>query len=108
MKWWELFGSKRWPSLGLAASIVLGKPSHNGFQERVFSRGTFFDDPLKQRLKEESYERSVLNSLTMEKIENLMTSTPQITLLVLKYEVGRQQIDSFFAKEKQTKDIIDV
>ena len=108
LKWWEIFGSKRWPSLALAASIVLGKPSHNGFQERVFSRGTYFDDPLKQRLKEESYERSVLNSLNHEKVESLMTMIPQIVLPVLNYEVQRHQIDSFFEKEKQEKDIIGI
>ena len=108
LKWWELFGSKRWPCLGLAASIVLGKPSHNGFQERVFSRGTYFDDPLKQRLKEESYERAVLNSLNQDKIEELMESIPQIVLPELKYEVERQQIEAFFAKEKVQKDIIGI
>jgi hypothetical protein len=42
-KWWHVFGKKRWPEMATAASIMLGKPTHNGFQERVFSRGTYTD-----------------------------------------------------------------
>jgi hypothetical protein len=39
MTWWKL-NEKKYPELAVAANIVLGKPTHNGFQERVFSRGT--------------------------------------------------------------------
>lgn len=40
LKWWRTVGKREFPYLATAACIVLGKPSHNGFQERVFSRGT--------------------------------------------------------------------
>ena len=106
LKWWQVIGAKRWPSLATGAAIVLGKPSHNGFQERVFSRGTYKDDPLKQRMKEENFEKSVLNSLNQEKIKSLMKTMPQIVIPEVKYEIGRQQVDQFFEKEKQNKKII--
>lgn len=105
LKWWEIIGAKRWPCLSNAAAIILGKPSHNGFQERVFSRGTYFDDPLKQRLKEENFEKSVLNSLNQEKIKDLMELIPKIKVPEQKYEVGRQQMNSFFKKENEVKNI---
>ena len=38
--WWKTVGRDKFPKLSTTASILLGKPSHNGFQERVFSRGT--------------------------------------------------------------------
>ena len=104
--WWELVGTKRWPCLGIAASIVLGKPSHNGFQERVFSRGTYFDDPLKQRMKEDNYEKSVLNSLNIKKINDLMELMPEVIVPEQKYEVARQQMELFFEREIQVKNII--
>ena len=78
--------------------------SKNGF----LAAERYFDDPLKQRLKEESYERSVLNSLNQEKIEELMESIPQIVLPEMNNKVERQQIDEFFAKEKVKKDIIGI
>ena len=106
LKWWQVIGAKRWPSLATGAAIVLGKPSHNGFQERVFSRGTYKDDPLKQRMKEENFEKSVLNSLNQEKVKSLMITMPQIVIPEVKYEIGRQQVNQFFEKEKQNKKII--
>ncbi|MCU0338120.1 MAG: hypothetical protein MUF12_09730, partial [Sediminibacterium sp.] len=61
LEWWKNFGYKQWPELATAAAILIGKPTHNGFQERVFSRGTYKDCKLKQRLNEHSFEMSVLN-----------------------------------------------
>jgi NADH dehydrogenase/NADH:ubiquinone oxidoreductase subunit G len=46
----------------------LGKPTHNGFQERVFSRGVYLDGKLKKRLKEENFEMSVLNSFNEQRV----------------------------------------
>jgi hypothetical protein len=106
LKWWKVIGVKRWPSIATAAAAVLGKPSHNAFQERVFSRGTFKDDPLKQRMKEENFEKSVLNSLNQAKVKDLMSEMPQIVIPEVKYEIGRQQVEQFFHKENENKQII--
>jgi NADH dehydrogenase/NADH:ubiquinone oxidoreductase subunit G len=48
--------------------IFLGKPTHNGFQEQVFSRGVYLDWKLKKRLKEENFEMSVLNSFNEQQV----------------------------------------
>jgi predicted HNH restriction endonuclease len=68
---WKENNSK-YKDLSIAAGIVLGKPTHNAFQERVFSRGTYTDTSLKKRLKETSFEMSVLNAVnicSMDKIK---------------------------------------
>jgi hypothetical protein len=70
LSWWRA-NQKVYPELGVRAAIVLGKPTHNGFQERVFSRGTYQDTKLKKRLKEENFEMSVLNAINNRKVENL-------------------------------------
>ena len=48
--WW-MANNHLYPELAVRACLVLGKPTHNGFQERVFSRGTYQDTKLKKRLK---------------------------------------------------------
>lgn len=45
--WWKEHEAK-FPELAISASIILGKPTHNAFQERVFSRGTYTDTKLKR------------------------------------------------------------
>jgi hypothetical protein len=52
-EWWFVFGKKRWLKLTAAASIMLGKPTHNG---SVFRRGTYTDTKLLQSLKERNFE----------------------------------------------------
>jgi hypothetical protein len=70
MGWW-MANNKLYPELAVRACLVLGKPTHNGFQERVFSRGTYQDTKLKKRLKEENFEMSVLNAINNRKVQNL-------------------------------------
>jgi hypothetical protein len=50
--WWQQLGRNKLKYLELCALIVLAKPIHNGFQESVFSRGTFTDDQLRRKMKE--------------------------------------------------------
>jgi hypothetical protein len=56
----------------LAVCIILGKPSHNGFQERVFSQGTYRDDKLRKRVRDENFEMRVLDNLNAAKCEELL------------------------------------
>jgi hypothetical protein len=60
--WWKKKQDK-FAYMGKVVPIIMGKPTHNGFQERVFSRGTYKDDALRTRIKESNFEMSVLNSL---------------------------------------------
>lgn len=70
MSWW-MANNQLFPELAVRACIVLGKPTHNGFQERVFSRGTYQDTKLKKRLKEENFEMSVLNAVNNRRVQRL-------------------------------------
>ena len=69
--WWRGFGMTHYPKLGMAASIFLGKPCSNAFQERVFSRGTFTDHALRRRLDGRRFEMSVLQALANKKIAKI-------------------------------------
>lgn len=69
-KWW-MKNEKKFPELAMGASVILGKPTHNAFQERVFSRGTYSDTKLRKRLKEEYFEMSVLNSVNGKHIDDM-------------------------------------
>ncbi len=40
--------------------LLVALPSHNGFQERTFSACTWFDNPLRQSLEDERFEKAVL------------------------------------------------
>lgn len=48
-RFWKL-NCNNYKDLSIAAGIVLGKPSHNAFQEQVFSQGTYADTLLKNQL----------------------------------------------------------
>jgi hAT family C-terminal dimerisation region len=48
LTWWRVNAGK-YTELSVAATIVLGKPTHNAFQERVFSMGTHKDTRLRNR-----------------------------------------------------------
>ena len=75
--WWKNVGLLRFPKLAIVASILLAKPFHNGYQERVFSRGTATDNILRKRLREDHYEMRVLDLLTRQKISALFSRIVQ-------------------------------
>ena len=64
--------------LSTTALIFLGKPTHNAFQERVFSRGTYTDTKLKKKLTETSFEISVLNAVNNKQLEDLKVTIKEI------------------------------
>ena len=70
VQWWKDHEGT-YPELAVAATITLGKPTHNAFQERVFSRGTYTDTKLRKRLKEEHFEMSVLNAVNGKEIDEV-------------------------------------
>ena len=66
MSWWRMVGSFKFKLLAPVAAIVYGKPSHNVFQERIFSLGTWKDSRLKKLQKEAKFEMEVLESVNVE------------------------------------------
>jgi hypothetical protein len=62
---------KDFPELAIAAGIVLGKPTHNAFQERVFSKGSYMDTKLKKRTSEDTFEINVLNACNTHVMSSL-------------------------------------
>jgi hAT family C-terminal dimerisation region len=74
LSWWRIEGSIKFKELSVVANIILGKPTHNGFQERVFSRGVYLDGKLKKRLKEGNFEMSVLNSFNGKRVSDIKVS----------------------------------
>lgn len=81
--WWSNQGFKLFPKLVVAALIILSKAAHNGFQERVFSIGTFLDTKQQKRREARHYEMDVLqrinNGIMLEEeySEILKTSTTE-------------------------------
>jgi hypothetical protein len=61
--WWRDTGYKLFPKLAVAALIVLAKATHNGYQERVFSIGTFLDTKQQKRREARHYEMDVLQRI---------------------------------------------
>jgi pimeloyl-CoA synthetase len=70
--WFKVIGGARFAHISTVASIRLGKPTQNGFLERVFSHGTYQDDILQKKLKADKLKMSVLDSLNLAKCESLL------------------------------------
>jgi hypothetical protein len=67
---WKLNNDK-YKDLSIAAFIVLGKPTHNAFQERVFSRKSYAYIALKKPLTAKRFEMSVMNAVNVSSIDML-------------------------------------
>jgi len=66
IKFWKMIGCDKWNKLNILALIVLSKPSHNAYQERVFSMGTFKDSRLQKRRLEHHFEMAVLDRVNAD------------------------------------------
>ena len=60
LEWWKSQGSTMFPEMSVVVLPILALPALNAFLERIFSTCTFYDDPLRQRLSEERFEKGVL------------------------------------------------
>lgn len=100
LQWWKLVGDKKYGELGIAASIFLGKPTHNGFQERVFSRGTYSDTKLKKSLKEQNFEMSVLNAFNGKRIDSIKEK------LKVQGNWSSDKFDRYVPNKIQARDVI--
>jgi hypothetical protein len=71
--WWRALGRNRFKFLEVCALIVLGKPIHNGFQERMFSIGTFTDDQLHRKMQESTFECAILEGINCDVVDKNMS-----------------------------------
>jgi hypothetical protein len=63
LSWWRKVGTLLFPYMAVGAPIVLAKPAHNGYQERVFSLGKFCDSPLRSNQTAANFEMRVLDTI---------------------------------------------
>ena len=59
-EWWSKIGRELHGLVFWVAPPMIALPSNNGFQERIFSACTHFDNPIRQRLKGSRFEMAVL------------------------------------------------
>jgi hypothetical protein len=102
--WWKQKGSRSFAEVSCAALVMLGKPTHNAFQERVFSRGTYKDSILKKSLKEDKFEMSVLNSLNGAQVQSYVDKG--YCARVVESNLS-ERVDAFFGKSNGNENIID-
>ena len=69
-EWWKSVGRNTFRLVFLTVPSLLSVPSANDYQERVFSTCTWFDDPLRQRMKYERYEMAVLLAVNEKLLNN--------------------------------------
>lgn len=79
--------------------MFLGKPTHNGFQERVFSRGTYVDGKLRKRLKEENFEMSVLNSFNITRVQHIRQTMQDTKVKKISGWMNHKQTSTAIATE---------
>jgi hypothetical protein len=100
--WWRNHGLKLFPRLAVGAFIVLAKVAHNGFQERVFSIGTFLDTKQQKRREERHYEMDVLQRINSD----ILLEHDEFYASVKKApgEDEKEQINEFFKFTEEVQD----
>jgi hypothetical protein len=63
LAWWRKVGMLLFPLMAVGAPIILAKPAHNGYQERVFSLGKFCDSPLRNKQTADNFKMRVLDTI---------------------------------------------
>ena len=100
--WWRNVGFAHFPDLYLGAMLLLAKPSHNGFQERVFSLGNYKDSRLMKRKHADNFEMGVLEHVNLSLIERhqnyMQLQQPNTATTDPKIE-PKTMIENFFSKK---------
>ena len=63
LEWWKNVGRKKYCEVFIVMLAIAAVPASNGFQERIFSACTWFDDPLRQMQSDGEFEWSLLLSI---------------------------------------------
>jgi hypothetical protein len=98
--WWRQLGRNKFNYLELCALIVSAKPVHNGFQELVFSRGTFTDDQLRWKMKESTFELWILEAINCDAVDRYMETYKQKATK----EVVAEKVTYFWSSNKYLED----
>jgi len=83
-EWWVKVGRKAHPLVFLVVPAIIALPASNGFQERTFSTCTYFDDPLRQRLKNSRFEMALLLAVNEELLTGKVPSDEEAKEIVKK------------------------
>jgi hAT family C-terminal dimerisation region len=113
LTWWRVNAGK-YNELSVAATIVCGKPTHNAFQERVFNIGTHKDTRLRNRIKEDGFEMSILNAVNDEDLVSNEETIKIIGKDLERFALSKQreeeqksiQLIRYLEKRSQEEDII--
>ena len=81
-EWWRNVGRKRHYLVFLVVPSIIALPSFNGFQERIFSACTWFDNPLRQSLKSTRFEMAVLLAVNESLLCNKVPSEDELEEIV--------------------------
>lgn len=81
-EWWKSEGRKRFPLIFLILPSVLSVPASNAFQERIFSCCTYFDNPLRQSLKDGRFEMAVLLAVNQNILRKGKVSEEEVEKIV--------------------------
>ena len=81
-EWWRNVGRKHHHLVFLVVSEIIALPSSNGFQERIFSACTWFDNPLRQSLKSTRFEMAVLLAVNESLLCNKVPSEDELEEIV--------------------------
>jgi hypothetical protein len=104
-KWWSEVGEKRWPMVATCALIIFSRPHHNGYQERVFSRGSFTDDQLRRKMKESTFEISILEALNSKKVEEYLEYFHKREFIRMNEELLKcQSVERYLEEVKKSRD----
>ena len=104
--WWRKHRDE-YPTLSQIAARYIAKPDSNGFQERVFSRCTVIDHPLRQRLKEENFEMSVLLSKNIDFIEEMQQGPRTRAAVVTEKHISEVLERAFQADAGEVKELLE-
>lgn len=59
-EWWRNVGKKTFNFIAIAVPSIMAMPASNAHQERTFSICTHFNDELRNRLRDDRFEQSIL------------------------------------------------
>ena len=71
LKWWGTDAHHKFPLLFPLATIVLGKPYTNAYQERCFSLASWFDSKLMQCQKAETLQMHCLDAQNRKNVSHM-------------------------------------
>jgi hypothetical protein len=71
LEWWESVGRALFPKIAQMAMIQLCVPDSNGYQERVFSKCSYFNAPQRRNMAPQNFEMQTLLSLNRRSADKL-------------------------------------